>query len=280
MSLPELSVITVTRGRLEVLLGKLDALGRQTLDPGRFELVVCVNGDDATHAALAGVETPYALRLLRFAENRGAAVGRNACARAARAPLLYLSDDDAYPEPETLARHLQAQLEQPGLAQGEVRFEGPDGSVTARPAPSPLRYWNVHPVNTSLPRALYERVGGFDEWLVDYGHEDVLFGYKLVRAGVPLIALEDAPARHLGADPMRAGPSSRPRARSAGRNAVRVVRRHPELAYRLGAHPLLVELKRLALGPFGPLWRALDAPSYEYEHAYLQGILDERRNPS
>lgn len=279
---PELSVLTVTRNRREIVLRKLDALARQELEPERFELVVCVNGDEqGSYEALTAraVGLPFALRLLRFEENRGAAAGRNACAAAARGAVLYLSDDDALPAPATLARHLAAQRVEPGLYQGDVRCDAPDGTREWIRAPRRLRFWHVHGVNTSVPRAVFERVGGFDEWLEGYGHEDVLFGYKAWRAGAPLRPLADAAAVHLGPNPVRAGPATAPKARSAGRNAARIARRYPELAFRLGAHPLSVAAKRLALGPLGGLWRRLDPPSHAYERAYLQGILEERRDP-
>jgi hypothetical protein len=69
------------------------------------------------------------------------------------------------------------------------------------------------------------------------------------------------------------------KAHSAGRNAARIIRRYPQLAFRLGVHPLSLLLKRLALAfPIGYLWKTINAGSYTYERAYLEGALEEKRH--
>ena len=276
MNRPKLSVITVTFGRLAVLRRKLESLTAQTLAPERFELVLCVNDDPETLTVLQDLTLPFALMLVPFSERSGSAQARNACVRKARADLLYLSDDDALLHPDTLERHLnfhQAQTEAT-VAVGGVDWEQ-DGAVEAM-RPARVNYWNLHGINTSLPKAAFEAVGGFPEWLTGYGLEDVLLGYALTKKGYKLVSLLDASVRHLGANPMRGLQPDK--ARSAGRNAVRVVKRYPELAFRLGVHPLLLGIKQLAFSPpLGTLWKRFDEGSFHYERAYLQGALEERR---
>ena len=271
-----LSVITVTFGRLAVLRRKLESLQAQTLEPKKFELVLCVNGDPETLATLEDLTLPFALTLVTFPETVGSARARNACVNKARGDLLYLSDDDALLHPDTLQSHLtfhQSQSE-PCVAVGGVEWEHEGEVETMRPAR--VNYWNLHGINSSLPKVAFEAVGGFPEWLTGYGLEDVLLGYSLTKEGYKLVALPEASVRHLGANPMRGLQPDK--ARSAGRNAVQVVRRYPELALRLGVHPLLLGVKRLALSPpLGTLWKRFDEGSFRYERAYLQGALEERR---
>jgi GT2 family glycosyltransferase len=239
-----ISVITVTRQRRELLLRKAATLERQSLPPRAFEWVVCDNGsDDGTAEALQGLSLPFELKVVRLPVNLGPGPGRNACVAASSGGLLYLSDDDCLLEPDTLERHLEAQRA-PCVAVGGVRWETATAHEYLRPRR--VRYWNLHGMNTSLPRAEFDRVGGFAEGLTGYGHEDVLFGYELHRRGVPLRALPEVLVRHIGGNPMSSGDLDK--ARSAGRNAALIVRRYPALRFRLGVHPLLLRLK-LALLP-------------------------------
>ncbi len=273
----ELSVITVTFERLPLLQRKLASLAAQTLASERFELVLCVNDDPATAQAVRAMKLPYALVLVIGESRLSASRARNACVARARGRLLYLSDDDAILAPDTLERHLAFHRGQgtPVAAVGAIDMEHEGAVVRART----LRVgaFSVNGVNTSLPAAAFAAAGGFPEWLEGYGFEDVLLGYALQRQGVRTVALPDAPVRHVGADP-RWGLDPE-KARMAGRNAVRAARRHPELAFALGVHPLSIASKRVALAPpLGALWRALSRSSFRYERAFLQGALEEIRH--
>ncbi|WMT58457.1 glycosyltransferase family 2 protein [Truepera radiovictrix] len=271
MAPSRLSIITVTHNRRELLLQKLRALAAQTLSPEHFELVVGVNGDaDGTLEALQEASAPYRMTVLSFEVPLSVAAARNACAAAATGAVLYLSDDDCSPHPETLAAHLAAQAA-PCVAVGGLEFVHSGQVETWRP--KRVSFWNLNGANVSLPAAAFRAVGGFDERLEGYGGEDVLLGYALHRYGLPFRALPEARAQHLGPNPVRGG--NLHKARSAGRNAARIARQHPELAYRLGVHPALLALKGVALRP-GALWRALAPERYAYERAYLEGALSER----
>lgn len=261
-----LSVLTVTHNRCELLRQKLAALGAQTLPPERFELVVLANGcTDETLPLLQDSAPAYRLQVLESPSKLGPAAARNRCAQAARGRVLYFSDDDCLPDPETLAKHLAAQAK-PCVAIGGLTFTDGDTRETWRPRR--VGFWNLNGANSSVPAAAFRAARGFDETLSGYGGEDVALGYAL--SALPFVALPDAGARHLGPNPVRSGDLYK--ARSAGRNAVRLASRYPELAYRLGVHPALLALKRLLLRPGLRL-----GPTYRYERAYLEGALEERR---
>lgn len=268
-----LSVITVTHNRRALLRQKLEALSKQTLPPDLFELVVLVNCcTDGTLELLRQVRTPYRLCTLVSEANLSISRARNACAEKAVGDVLYFSDDDCLPCPETLAKHVAAQR-RPCVAVGGLEFIHAGRRVVWRPGR--VGFWNTNGANTSVPAPSFRAVGGFDESLVGYGGEDVLLGYAL--RSLPFVALPDASARHLGPNPQRSG--NLKKAYSAGRNARRLASHHPALAYRLGVHRGLLALKRtVLLGPFRHLWGRLAPHSYAYERAYLLGALEERQH--
>ena len=272
MDAPWVSVITATIGRRAAMLRKLDALRGQTLPPERFEWVVVADGDDdGTLAAIAAAEVPFVVRTLRLPRRSGAATARNAAAAAARGRVLLFSDDDCVPDADNLELHWRAHAAapEPTAMVGALTFVAGDGGTTSS-RPRRAGYWNLNGANASVPAADFAAVGGFDEDLGAYGGEDVLLGYELFRRGVRFRALPEAHARHLGPDPAASGDAAK--ARSAGRNAVRIARRRPELRDRLGVRPVLLRLKRVVLP-----WIAWLGPRVTGDLAYVDGALDELR---
>jgi glycosyltransferase involved in cell wall biosynthesis len=272
MDAPWVSVITATIGRRAAMLRKLDALRAQTLPPDRFEWVVVADGDDdGTLAAIAAAEVPFDLRTLRLPRRSGAATARNAAAAVARGQVLLFSDDDCVPDADNLERHwlAHAAAAGPTAMVGSLTFVADDGRMTAS-RPRRVGYWNLNGANASVPAVDFAAVGGFDEGLAAYGGEDVLLGYELRRRGVRFRALPDAHARHLGPDPAASGDAAK--ARSAGRNAVRIARRRPELRDRLGVRPALLRAKRVVLPWF--VWLGARVAG---DLAYVDGALDELR---
>ncbi len=267
----QLSVITVTHDREALLRQKLAALEAQTLPPEQFEVVVLANAcTDETAKLLEETQTPYRLRVQVSPELLSPARARNLCAAAATGRVLYFSDDDCLPAPETLRKHLAEQL-RPCVAVGGLEFIA--ANHTERWSPQRVGFWNLSGANTSVPAAAFRRVGGFDETLSGYGGEDVALGFALKE--LPFVALPDAPAQHLGPNPVRSGDLQK--AYSAGRNARRLAGRYPALKYRLGVHWGLLALKRFALlGPPRLFWQRLAPEVYAYERAYLLGALEER----
>lgn len=278
----ELSVITVTHNRREQLLKKLESLRRQSLAPERFELVVLVNGsEDGTLEALREAETLFRLEVIPSEENVGSARGRNLAARAAGGDILLVSDDDCVLTERVLERHLAVHRTHPGSVvigptrlaegyrQGKLRepFEG-QRSLGGR-----ALWIHATGTNTSLPRAAFEAVGGYDESFDGYGGEDPALALALRARGLAFRFAAEAAVYHLG---RQLEGDYETRAFSAGRAQWRVYKQHPslEVGMMLGVHPLVLGLKRLAfseaLAPYLPY------PRYRYERAYYRGVMEEK----
>lgn len=265
---PVVSVLTASRNRSDYLLRKLEHLRQQTLQPGLFEWLVCLDAatDDSRQRLEAELEArPPAFRVavVESLVQIGPGPARNRAAQLATGRVIYLSDDDCLPEPETLDRHLKAQTE-PAVYVGAIEFEEPGGKRSWRPGR--LGWWNVNGANTSLPYSSFLQAGGFPDYLEGYGGEDLALGYRLARNGLEIRPLPAARTLHLGP---ATGRGANPRNwYQAGANAMRLARRHPGMASRLGVEPWQLVLKRLVTPFLGRRGRL--------EAEYTRGALDER----
>lgn len=206
---PDLSVVIPSHNREQLLLRTLETLAAQDLPADRFEVIVALDAcTDGSEAAVTARDWPFALRLVPVTA-RNAAMTRNAGAAAARGQRIVFLDDDIPVEPGFLAAHLAA--------------AGPAGdSVVIGPAvpdiagntwfDESLRGWwtrrltlqadpghrfgatDLATGNVSLPRALFERLGGFDTSLAV--REDYELGWRVIAAGVPMVYARDARGHH------------------------------------------------------------------------------------
>jgi GT2 family glycosyltransferase len=258
-----LSIIVPTRSRPQLLEKKLRAL--EAPAPPFEVLVIVDDPNDASWAFLAEYRPPYPLRAFQ-GPGQGPAAARNLGASMARGSVLLFSDDDVIPQPGWVAAHVavhQASLPLVGI--GRLRL--PDslkGSGAAELLGPKAFWWHATGNNTSLPRALFEQVGGYDALQFSgYGGEDPDLGYRLWKAGARFRFLPQAEAIHEAWDHQQ---GALERAHKAGAAHVRVYQKHrdPRIAWALGIHPTLLRFKLLLL-PY------LRSPRGAYELAYAQG---------
>ncbi|AEB11013.1 glycosyltransferase family 2 protein [Marinithermus hydrothermalis] len=273
MSAIELSVIVPTHNRLELLRRKLAALEAQDLEPERFEVVVVADGcTDGTLDWLRAQRPPFALKVLET-PGKGPAYARNRGAEAARGRVLVFSDDDAIPRPAWLRAHRQAHRAPRTVAVGRLVLPPAlKGSGAAELAGPPVFWWNATGNNTSLSRALFQEVGGYDEGFDGYGGEDPDLGYRLLRAGARFVFVPRAEAIHEAWDHRS---SALERAYKAGGAHVRVWKKHKDarIAWALGVHPALLGLKLATL----PWLKGLMGRWGAYELAYARGAWEAWR---
>jgi GT2 family glycosyltransferase len=213
-----ISVVVAAHARADRLRTLLSALA-----PQDCEVIVVADGASAdVHAVLetAGV------RALRLDPGRGPAAARNAGWRAAETELIAFTDDDCVPAPDWVAA-LTAAAGDGAAVQGRVEplpaereRLGPFARTLVVEGAGPF----FQTANMLYPRAVLERLGGFDEIFPAPAGEDTDLGWRARDAGVEIRYAPDALVWHAVHEPGWRG-----LVRDAPRwgSAVHLVRKHP-----------------------------------------------------
>ena len=196
------SVVVPSHARHLRLLWLLNALEDQTLaEP--WEVVVVHDYDVSTAERVLDAHPLAAVGRLRHVPiepgTGSPARQRNIGWRDARAPLVAFTDDDCRPEPEWLERMVSAARGSPGaVVQGSTRPDPLEARIFAAPH---VRTLHIEPVNAYrqtcnilYPRALLERLDGFDERAV--AGEDVGLSLRARAVGTPIVPASAARVYH------------------------------------------------------------------------------------
>jgi GT2 family glycosyltransferase len=200
---PEVTVVAAAHNRAERLQILLDALAAQTLGTDRFDVVVVDDGSrDATPEGLARAAAagPLALTVLTQPKAGGPAAARNRGWRAATAPVVAFTDDDCRPAEDWLETLLATLGDRDDvLVQGrtapdprEVGGMNPFARTLDLPTQSP----HYETCNIAYPRAVLERLDGFDEAFPAPAGEDTDLGWRAVGGGVSAVFAPDAVVYH------------------------------------------------------------------------------------
>ncbi len=185
----DISVVVPTYRRPDRLRRLITALESQTLDAGRFEVVVVDDcSGDATAEALEELarKARFELRGLTNPMNWGPGAARNLGWRAARSEFVAFIDDDCVPEPGWLAAGVAALRRNDRL--GVVQ-----GLTLPPPGVGPGSHWAIvrsvtwetpwfEACNIFYRRAALADTSGFDERLPWCG-EDTAAGWAVLEAG-------------------------------------------------------------------------------------------------
>ena len=229
---PDIAVVITTRDRPDRLARQLAALRAQTLPPDRFEVIVV---DDASgretqtllerEAAAPGLR----LRVVRRAVTGGPGAGRNSGWRQTRAPLVAFTDDDCEATPAWLEALLGAARDHPGaFLQGRVLplpAEAPSFGPFSHTVRIETLTRGFETANMLYPRALLERLGGFDETFTQSG-EDTDLAWRALEAGAEAVWVPTALTHHAV---VQLGPLGMLRRAMRWHEAPRAYKLHPRL---------------------------------------------------
>ncbi len=195
----DISVIVPTFNRQQIVARTLATLFAQTFPSANYEIIVVVDGStDGTAGALNALRPACRFRVIEQ-ENRGLAGARNTGYRAAEADLVLFLDDDMLCDPGLVAAHVAAHKVRGRVVAFGALFLSADspqslaaecfnreiGAFYLAQKRNPETAWQVTNCvfsNSSLPRALLEEFGGFDESF--RMREDLELGTRLFAAGV------------------------------------------------------------------------------------------------
>ncbi|MEA2483543.1 MAG: hypothetical protein QOC55_1490 [Thermoleophilaceae bacterium] len=249
----DVSIVVPTHNRAGRLRALLASLSQQDGPP--FEVIVVDNASsDATLEAVADAdEAGLHVRAMHLPRPLGPAVARNRGWRSARGALVVFTDDDVVARPGWLAALAAAHArDREAVVQGRTEpdpRELPRLSAFARSqsASGPGPWFQT--CNIAYPKALLERLAGFDESFWEAAGEDTDLGWRAIEAGARVIYEPSAVNWHAVHEP---GAWKLIRSTQKWRLGVRNVARHPGL--RAALHHRLFwkpSHERLLLGAAG-----------------------------
>jgi len=218
----------------------LDALTRQTLPPGAYEVIIV--DDEPNHNTLhlvAGwrartVERGPRLVYLPNSGQHGPAAARNLGWRAAQAPIVAFTDDDTVPAVTWLAQGLGAFDEQVDVLCGRIEMPVPRKLTDYQREARRLETAEFVAANCFCRKSILERLDGFDERFTEPCREDSDLYFRLLGIGARIARAPEALVVH----PLRPAPwgVSLLQTRKAVFDAL-LYKKHPEL-YRARIEPM------------------------------------------
>ena len=199
---PLVSVVVPTYRRLPLLERCLSALGAQTLEPDRYEVVVVHDGpSDDMVRAVGRWQTRWRqqggpeLTLLTPA-HRGPAAARNAGWRAAKAEWIAFTDDDTDPYPTWLEAALAALGPDVDAAWGRIVVPLRKPPTDYERDAAGLARAEFATANCFCRKQALERIGGFDERFEVAWREDSDLYFRLLESGARIVRVPHALVLH------------------------------------------------------------------------------------
>ncbi len=200
---PRVSVVVPAFNAGKTLGECLSALGRQSAEPGSYEIIVV---DDGSRDDTSKVAESFPVRCIRQ-QNAGPASARNRGACEARGEIVLFTDSDCVPDPGWISEMTRPfadpgvsavkgayRTEQRSLAARFAQVEFEERFDLLRKAPS---IDMVDTYSAAYRREVFREAGGFDESFPVANNEDTELSYRLSREGRKMVFNPAAVVRHL-----------------------------------------------------------------------------------
>jgi GT2 family glycosyltransferase len=195
-----ISVVIPTYRRPDLLSRCLAALGSQSLDHSRFEVIVA---DDAAEPriqqlvrGIAGQAGMPRLVYVPVKHRHGPAAARNQGWWQARGEIIAFTDDDTIPEPNWLAAVDQAFQDGVDAGWGKLIMPLPPSPTDYEYNAAQLADAPFVTANCFCRRLVLESVGGFDERFGAAWREDSDLWFRLLEQGHRIVLVPEARVAH------------------------------------------------------------------------------------
>lgn len=262
-----------------VLKKTLESLFRQSLSPELYEIqLIDSSSSDGTDKMVEELKPTCSFNYQRV-ENKGKTFARNLGIRSAQGEIVFLTDADMEADLKLIEEHLLAHEKTPNAS-----FEGltinPDGKpyIQARlKLKQKLKWAYFLTGNLSLKKKTLLEAGLFDENFKGYGWEDLEFGYRLHKTGLPLYYLPSAINFHH--HPV-SDEGMLERKHQMGRSAALFYKKHPDFAIKmfLGMNPLAMGIYHLLKKHPTLLGKIKNNPYLSQEYEYRRGLEEGLNN--
>lgn len=209
----EISVQIVTWRRQEKLMALVESLENQSIDKRLYEICICDSfSNDGTEDAVAALMAKYGnIQYFNISTNTLSAK-RNFLIKINELPFIISLDDDLIVDRNFINAHYEAQKKtKRSVLCGQTRFPKEwielsnyyrfrdRNHITkglSKLNLEDLPPKNIVAMNMSFKKDEVENIGYMDEDFVNYGGEDVEFGYRLKKNNFKIVYLDDALAYH------------------------------------------------------------------------------------
>lgn len=200
----DVSVVVPTYRRDDLLKTCLLRLLDQSLDPRRYEIIVCDDGpSDGTGQLVESfqVTARTSVRYIPVSQTQGPAAARNRGWEAARGAIIAFTDDDCQPDRHWLEAGWQA-IASADAVTGKTIVPLPRHPTDYELDTAGLASAEFITANCFVRRAALEAVSGFDERFTAAWREDSDLHFSLLERGCRIVRATDAVVVH----PVRPAP--------------------------------------------------------------------------
>ncbi|NQV16766.1 glycosyltransferase family 2 protein [bacterium] len=201
-SINNVAIITPSYNNLDGLIGLVSSLERQTWPLKKIKLYICNDGStDKTVEHFERLSFKIDIEMLTHAKKAGPASARNMGLEKAKADLILFLDSDLEAAPDLIERHIESYSTPDVLAvRGEnqapestkrnkwIRYldselRGPRHEYS-KSGKTEISYKDVNTNNFSVRSSVLASGLRFDEQIIYYGGEDMVFAYEITRQNV------------------------------------------------------------------------------------------------